>query len=628
MKTYFIGLALVFLSCFTYANIIYVDDSNTSGIENGTLQYPFNTVAEGIDAANAGDTVYIFAGVYPETGWQFLYLKDGLVITGEDSSSVIINTGFRNAEVTMINYTEVSNVKFTEFSTATGAGTATIVVKQCRFQIAGFSSGGGYTFIVENCTIDEGLDNASSECYMYIRNNTIINGRIDDRAGAPPGIEAHIIENNIIYNDGFSDPREAVITAASQSVTILNNVIVCEGQGSGIDVSSGAPTNIIGNSITLNNGVPLDETFGIETISGYGVVTDNIINGGWVGYHSSSGAVLFENNTITHAHYGFISVGNEEVKNNTIKNCRADGMVLKGLRGPISRNIIKDNDSAGIRLIYPVDIGGGNWNGEGGNIIQNNGFYDLVIDYIPQQPETLYVMYNAWDHETLSEILQYDIYNEGGSTNIIINANGFIIKPEPTTLISPPNGSTEIGINANLVWHTSERSEKYWLQIALDNNFTNAVLDTIVLTDTNFTAILNVNTIYYWRVAAGNPAGYSPWSDIWNFKTVITGVEDEEQVVSSFKLEQNYPNPFNPSTTIKFTISPARTKLYAGGDLRFTILKVYDVLGNEITTLINEELSAGEYKIEFNGNGLTSGIYFYQLRTGEFIQTKKMVLTK
>ncbi len=85
-------------------------------------------------------------------------------------------------------------------------------------------------------------------------------------------------------------------------------------------------------------------------------------------------------------------------------------MMLKGLRGPISGNIIKDNDSAGIRLIYPVDIGGGNFNGEGNNIIRNNGYYDLVIDYVPQQPETIYVMYNGWDHITLPEILQYQIF--------------------------------------------------------------------------------------------------------------------------------------------------------------------------------------------------------------------------
>jgi len=85
-----------------------------------------------------------------------------------------------------------------------------------------------------------------------------------------------------------------------------------------------------------------------------------------------------------------------------------------------------------------------------------------------------------------------------------------------------------------------------------------------------------------------------------------------------FSLEQNYPNPFNPNTKIRFTIS----------DVRFTILKVYEVLGNEVATLVNEEKQAGSYEVEFNGTGLPSGIYFYQLKTSDLVNTRKMVLMK
>jgi hypothetical protein len=106
--------------------------------------------------------------------------------------------------------------------------------------------------------------------------------------------------------------------------------------------------------------------------------------------------------------------------------------------------------------------------------------------------------------------------------------------------------------------------------------------------------------------------------------TTIVSVEDEENpIASSFKLEQNYPNPFNPTTNIGFRIA----------DFGFVSLKVYDVLGNEIVTLVNEELFAGEYEVEFNshsvkGRNLTSGIYFYQIQSGNFVGTKKMILLK
>jgi hypothetical protein len=103
--------------------------------------------------------------------------------------------------------------------------------------------------------------------------------------------------------------------------------------------------------------------------------------------------------------------------------------------------------------------------------------------------------------------------------------------------------------------------------------------------------------------------------------TLITDVQDERlQSFSSsdFILNQNYPNPFNPSTTIGFTIS----------DFGFTILKVYDVLGNEVVTLINEEKPAGSYEVEWNANGLPSGVYFYHLQTVGSVEPKKMVLLK
>ena len=83
-------------------------------------------------------------------------------------------------------------------------------------------------------------------------------------------------------------------------------------------------------------------------------------------------------------------------------------------------------------------------------------------------------------------------------------------------------------------------------------------------------------------------------------------------------LRQNYPNPFNPATTIKYQIP----------EVSFVTIKVYDVLGNEVTTLVNEEKPAGSYEVEFDGAGLPSGIYFYQLKADSYIETKKMVLLK
>jgi len=85
-----------------------------------------------------------------------------------------------------------------------------------------------------------------------------------------------------------------------------------------------------------------------------------------------------------------------------------------------------------------------------------------------------------------------------------------------------------------------------------------------------------------------------------------------------FNLQQNYPNPFNPTTIIKYQVP----------ELSYLALKVYDVLGNEVAILVNEEKPAGSYELEFNGSRFTSGIYFYQLRAGEYTDSKKMILLR
>lgn len=94
------------------------------------------------------------------------------------------------------------------------------------------------------------------------------------------------------------------------------------------------------------------------------------------------------------------------------------------------------------------------------------------------------------------------------------------------------------------------------------------------------------------------------------------GVNDDETIVNQFELKQNYPNPFNPSTVINYSI-PVTS---------FITLKVYDILGNEIAELVNEEKQAGNYQINFDATELTGGVYFYQLSTNSFVDTKKMIL--
>jgi len=105
----------------------------------------------------------------------------------------------------------------------------------------------------------------------------------------------------------------------------------------------------------------------------------------------------------------------------------------------------------------------------------------------------------------------------------------------------------------------------------------------------------------------------------WYENLTVTSVETiSNEVPIEFNLKQNYPNPFNPSTKIRWQ-SPASSH---------QTLKIYDVLGNVIATLVNDYKDAGVYEIDFNASSLSSGIYFYKLQSGPFVETRKMVLLR
>ena len=109
------------------------------------------------------------------------------------------------------------------------------------------------------------------------------------------------------------------------------------------------------------------------------------------------------------------------------------------------------------------------------------------------------------------------------------------------------------------------------------------------------------------------------WEKIFDkINEATTGVKNKSELPGKFELFQNYPNPFNPTTRIQYTLAAEQ----------FVSLKVYNTLGKEVKTLVNEEKSAGTYEVEFSSKYLPSGIYFYKITVGDFTQAKKMILLK
>ncbi|MDD3558249.1 MAG: S8 family peptidase [Melioribacteraceae bacterium] len=115
-----------------------------------------------------------------------------------------------------------------------------------------------------------------------------------------------------------------------------------------------------------------------------------------------------------------------------------------------------------------------------------------------------------------------------------------------------------------------------------------------------------------------NEFGYGRIDAYAALQTLITSVEDDDIIPVEFKLSQNYPNPFNPSTTIEYSLPTNE----------LVKIKVYDILGNEITTLVNDTKSAGKYRVSFDASNLSSGVYFYQITAGSFHEVHKMILLR
>jgi hypothetical protein len=316
-----------------------------------------------------------------------------------------------------------------EFKQGAGVSFLTATGNTCGY--IQLKSGGGYTYLIDHNEVQYAIFDKSGANTTTISGNTIFNGMICDKSGSNGyGIEDEIIEYNTITADenspAFADEDyKAGILVSSGSATIRSNTISCTGNVSGIRSKAGAPLHLVGNTIVLDEVTgpapdPYEATIGIMNYSGWGYVTGNKIRGGNMGYFSKAGTIDFSGNEIEAAWTGFYSQGAEEVHYNIIQNCKGDGMILDGLRGPLSYNMVVNNAGAGIRVIrVPVDLGGGEDGSPGKNTIRGNGNYDLYIETTSSQYPVIFARNNLWDHEDAGQIAELDIRDSNDSTGLV-----------------------------------------------------------------------------------------------------------------------------------------------------------------------------------------------------------------
>lgn len=205
----------------------------------------------------------------------------------------------------------------------------------------------------------------------------------------------------------------------------------------------------------------------------------------------------------------------------------------------------------------------------------------------------------------------------------IVKIGGTItsVQPKIPMLIEPNNGASGVPRRASLKWSLSRGATGYNLQVASDEGFANVVFDTTLGdTATQLSTPLSANTKYYWHVNALNNVFASSYSvpDSFTTGTGIDAINEPDGMATKFVLFQNYPNPFNPTTVISYELS-------TNG---YVTLRVYDVLGQEVATLVDSWQGAGNHGASFNAAGHATGVYFYTLRQASNFLTRQMLLLK
>ncbi len=283
------------------------------------------------------------------------------------------------------------------------------------------------------------------------------------------------------------------------------------------------------------------------------------------------------------------------------------------------------------------------------NNTESNVLRKSIEDYFNFMP---LAVGNRWVYNSCGYYMDYNsIYPIGISYNDVVDLSiiGTETIDNKTYYKYSDNSYIRIDKNTGVVYKKFDHNsnEELWIDLTAENGdnapVPHGMIKTIFLRDTLINNIKHkIKDYNYYSLSVQNETliygiGLDSLYSSWDFgeerrslrgclingvvygDTTFVGVEKEEVQVNKYTLEQNYPNPFNPSTIIKYSIKNAG----------LVTLKVFDLLGREVVTLVNEEKPMGEYSVNFNTNkNLSSGVYFYTLQAGQYKETKKMILLR
>ena len=420
-----------------------------------------------------------------------------------------------------------------------------------------------------NSVTNDGI-NIEGANYITVDGFTVIN---QPRAGIRIAVSDFVIIKN---NTCSSNARWGIFTGFTNDILIENNTCTYSGAEHGIYVSNSGDRPIVRNNTCFeNNGCGIQLNADVSQ-GGDGIIKNAVIEGN----------ILHDNCYNGGSAINLDGVQESSIFNNLLYNNHSTGIALfqiDGAEGSKNNKVYNNtidvpSDGRWAVLVVDGSIGDTIYN----NILFNHHSFRGSITFDQSSQQGFYSDYN---------LLENRMSNDDGNTNMTLtewqnlgyDTHSFLVDPESQIFVDNTSGN----------YHLKQNSQPIDI-------------------GTNYVASIVSEDLENIPRPQGN--GF----DIGAYEYQSAANVKEINSFSDFRLFQNYPNPFNPTTKISYQLK----------EKTFVNLKVYNLLGKEVSTLRNETEPAGEYNVEFDGIVLPSGIYFYQLNTNNFIQTRKMILLK
>ncbi|HRI45527.1 MAG TPA: T9SS type A sorting domain-containing protein [Ignavibacteriaceae bacterium] len=594
-----ITFAIIIICGFTiYSQSTLYVKHDAVGSNNGTSwANAFNSFQSALDTAVSGDQIWVAKGTYkPSSSYDLTnsprYYHFRLI------NGVSIYGGFAGTESAV---TERVNFRQGEVNETILSGDLNSNGKDDNdcYHVFYHPSGFDNTAILDGFTIADGNANGASSPHdrgggiynnssspvlknLTIRTNSATYGGGIANAGSSPNLTNVIISNNIATNTG------GAIYNHSSSPTLNNSVIS-------------------NNSAIENGGAIFITTMCFPTITNSTIVNNSARNGGVVSF-VSNGQVTFKNSVI----WGNVAseFGNQFYLNGTSTmnvtlhySCYSNNtndIYISNPNGSVTatnNNITSDPQF--------VDADNGDYRLLGISPCTDAGLNDYNIELT--------------DIRGLPRKLNKDTGAEG---IIDLGAYEFKVSTDPLPVELTSFTASVVESKVILNWQTATEVNNYGFEIERSTQpQSNWQYLGFIQGHGNSNSIINYSFIddnlidgkYSYRLKQIDNDGNFSYSETLNVEVGDLPI--------SFDLSQNYPNPFNPTTKINFAVPLSASN-------SFVKLKVYDVTGREITTLLYEQKPSGEYEVVFNGNELSSGVYFYKLTINDFVSTKKLILLK